>query len=77
MDQRVVESRKRLEYDFDAWVATASLDRPWLIPLSFLWYEDRLVFATNANSLTAVYIGLVRRVRLALGTVRDVAIIDG
>jgi hypothetical protein len=77
VDQRILETRKRLEHDLDAWVATASHDRPWLIPLSFLWYEDRLLFATNANSPTAVNIDLVPRVRVALGTVRDVVIIDG
>jgi hypothetical protein len=72
-----VDTRQRLDHDVDAWVATTSHDRPWLIPLSFLWHEDRLLFATNANSPTAVNIGLVRRVRVALGTVRDVVIIDG
>jgi hypothetical protein len=77
VDQRIVDTRQRLEHDVDAWVATTSPDRPWLIPLSFLWHEDRLLFATNANSPTAVNIGLVRRVRVALGTVRDVVIIDG
>src|SRR5450631_1487143 len=34
-------------------------------------------FATNANSPTTVNIGRVRRVRVALGTVRDVVMIDG
>ena len=77
VDQRIVDTRQRLDHDVDAWVATTSHDRPWLIPLSFLWHEDRLLFATNANSPTAVNIGLVRRVRVALGTVRDVVIIDG
>ena len=72
-----MDTRQRLEHDVDAWVATTSPDSPWLIPLSFLWHEDRLLFATNANSPTAVNIGLVRRVRVALGTVRDVVIIDG
>ena len=77
VDQRIVDTWQRLDHDVDAWVATTSPDRPWLIPLSFLWDEDRLHFATNANSPTVVNIGLVRRVRVALGTVRDVVIIDG
>lgn len=77
VDQRIVETRKRLEHDVDAWVATTSPDRPWLIPLSFLWHHDRLLFAINANSPTAVNIGLVPRVRVALGGLRDVVIIDG
>ena len=42
VDQRIVDTRQRLEHDVDAWVATTSPDRPWLIPLSFLWHEHRL-----------------------------------
>ena len=76
-DQRVEDTRRRLENDVDAWVATTSPDRPWLIPLSILWHHDRLVFATSASSQTAVNIGLVPRVRVALGGVRDVVIIEG
>ena len=77
VDQRIVDARKRLEHDVDAWVATTSPDRPWLIPLSFLWHHDRLLFATSASSTTAVNIGLVPRVRVALGGVRNVVIMDG
>jgi hypothetical protein len=77
VEQRIVDSQKRLEHDVDAWVATTSPDRPWLIPLSLLWHHDRLLFATSASSPTAVNIGLVPRVRVALGGVRDVVIIDG
>ena len=77
VEQRIVDSQKRLEHDADAWVATSSPDRPWLIPLSLLWHHDRLLFATSASSPTAVNIGLVPRARVALGGVRDVVIIDG
>ena len=77
VDQRIADTRERLEHDVDAWIATASPDRPWLIPLSLLWHGDRLLFATNANSATAVNIGLMRRVRVALDGVRDVVVIDG
>jgi nitroimidazol reductase NimA-like FMN-containing flavoprotein (pyridoxamine 5'-phosphate oxidase superfamily) len=77
MDQRIADTRKRLEHDVDAWIATTSPDRPWLIPLSLLWHGDQLLFATSASSATAVNIGLVRRVRVALDGVRDVVIIDG
>ncbi|MHB1475796.1 MAG: pyridoxamine 5'-phosphate oxidase family protein [Dermatophilaceae bacterium] len=77
VDQRIMDARKRLEHDVDAWVATTSPDRPWLIPLSLLWHQNQLLFATSASSPTAVNIGLVPRVRVALGGVRDVVIIDG
>jgi hypothetical protein len=77
VEQRITDSRNRLEPNVDAWVATASPDRPWLIPLSFLWHDDRLLLATSASSATAVNIGHVPRVRVALGGVRDVVIIEG
>ena len=77
LDQRIRDTRKRLEDDVDAWVATTGPDRPWLIPLSLLWHGDRILFATSASSATAVNIGVVRRVRVALDGVRDVVIIDG
>ena len=77
MVQRITDSQRRLEDDVDAWVATTSPDRPWLIPLSFLWHHDRLLFATSARSPTVVNIGRVPRVRVALGGARDVVIIDG
>jgi hypothetical protein len=77
LEQRIADSRRRLEDDIDVWVATAGPDRPWLVPLSFLWHEDRLLLATNAGSPTVMNIGLVPRVRIALGGVRDAVIIDG
>jgi nitroimidazol reductase NimA-like FMN-containing flavoprotein (pyridoxamine 5'-phosphate oxidase superfamily) len=77
MGQRIVDTRNRLGLDVDAWVATSGPDRPWLIPLSFLWYHDRLLFATGANSPTVENIARVPRVRVALDGVRDVVIIDG
>jgi hypothetical protein len=76
MDRRIRQTRTRLEHDVDAWVATAGQDRPWLIPLSFLWHHDRLLLATSASSPTVENIALVPRVRIALGGVRDVVIID-
>jgi len=77
MDQRILHTRKRLALDVDAWVATRGPNRPWLIPLSFLWHHDRLLFATSASSPTVENIALVSRIRVALDGARDVVIIDG
>jgi hypothetical protein len=77
VDQRIDDTLRRLDADIDAWVATTSSQRPWLVPLSFLWHHDRLLFATSASSRTALNIGRVPRVRVALGGVRDVVIIEG
>lgn len=76
-EQRILDTRRRLEQDIDAWVATSNGARPWLIPLSFLWYADRLVFATDACSPTASNIRQVPQVRVALGHSRDVVMVDG
>src|SRR5664280_1002674 len=77
VEQRILHTRKRLELDIDAWVATSGPDRPWLVPLSFLLYHDRLLFATSANSPTVVNIARVALIRVALDGVRDVVIVDG
>ena len=43
-----------LETEIDAWVATADEHgEVCQIPLSFLWHEGRLVFATPEGSVTA------------------------
>ncbi len=75
--QRVLDTRARLESDVDAWVATAGPTGPWLVPLSFDWDGRRLLFATDANSPTVRNVSALPRVRVALGVSRDVALVDG
>jgi hypothetical protein len=48
-----------------------------LIPLSFLWDGARLLFATPAASPTIRNLQANGNVRLALGTTRDVVLIEG
>ena len=74
--RRDVEAR--LAHDVDVWVATACADgTPHLVPLSFAWNGSSLVVATSAGSLTGENLARSPRVRLALGALRDVVMIDG
>lgn len=76
-DQRIADTRRRLEDDRDAWVASTNSDRPWLVPLSYLWHEEQLVFATNASTPTFTNLAVSAQLRVALGHARDVVILDG
>lgn len=60
----------------DAWVSTASGDHPYLVPLTLAWYEERIVLATEGSSPTARNLAASERARLALGSTRDVVMIE-
>ena len=61
----------------DAWVATAAADAGgYLVPLSLAWIDERVVLATEADSVTARNIISQGRARLGLGPTRDVVMID-
>jgi hypothetical protein len=74
--ERRADTVTRLERDADVWVATASADQPHLIPLSLAWDGVHVIMATPAVSPTARNAAAGGTVRLALGTSRDVTIID-
>lgn len=76
-EQRIADTMRRLEEDTDAWLATTDRHRPWLVPLSFIWVDGRLVFATDETSPTITNAKVATRVRVALGATRDVVLIDG
>ena len=61
----------------DTWVATASASgRAHLVPLSFSWDGRSIVLATEAEAITTRNLSRSRAARLALGTSRDVVMID-
>ena len=61
----------------DVWVATAAPDAGgYLVPLSLAWIDERVVLATEADSVTVRNIISQRRARLGLGPTRDVVMID-
>ncbi len=74
--QRQSDAIARLDGDADVWVATASAGRPHLVPLSLAWDGAQVILATPANSPTARNAAASGEMRLALGTSRDVTIIE-
>ena len=74
--QRKADTLARLAGDADVWVATASAGQPHLIPLSLAWDGAYVIMATPVASPTATNAAASGNVRLALGTSRDVTIID-
>jgi len=74
--QRQSDTIARLAGDADVWVATASAGRPHLVPLSLAWDGAQVILATPANSPTARNAAASGELRLALGTSRDVTIIE-
>lgn len=76
--ERVRHVVDRLNRDVDLWVATASADgQPYLVPLSFLWHDERFVMATSERSSTVRNLRHLGRLRLALDGTRDVVLVDG
>ena len=81
-DQRRADTLAKLTAPaVDVWVATAGVDaaghaRSYLVPLSLAWIDDRIVLATETDSVTARNIASHRQARLGLGPTRDVVMID-
>lgn len=77
--QRLADTRQRLEHDIDAWVATAHPDggAPGLVPLSFDWDGQELLLATGRGTPAGRNLRESGLVRLALGELRDVVMVDG
>lgn len=76
--ERLRDTRRLLETEVDAWVATADRDGvPHQVPLSFHWDGSVFLLATSATSRTGRNLLANGRVRLALGTTRDVVVVAG
>jgi nitroimidazol reductase NimA-like FMN-containing flavoprotein (pyridoxamine 5'-phosphate oxidase superfamily) len=76
--QRQQDTRGRLESDVDAWVASAdAAGDAYLLPLSFLWDGAGVVIATPSSSVAGRNLSRGRRVRVGVGQLRDVTMIDG
>jgi pyridoxamine 5'-phosphate oxidase-like protein len=74
---RTRDALRRLEEDEDAWVATAGAAGPYLVPLSFLWDGESLLFATVADSPTGRNLRENPAVRVGVGPTRDLLMVDG
>lgn len=78
LEERLRDTRARLENDVDLWVATAGASRGvHLVPLSYLWDGTAILVSTPRDSVTGRNLLADGRVRLGLGPTRDVVIIDG
>jgi len=76
--QRKSDTMTRLASDEDAWIATGDTDgNGYLVPLSFLWDGAGLVIATPRSSVTARNLSRGGRVRVGVGELRDVTMIEG
>ena len=75
--QRLEDTRRRLDEDVDAWVATAAGDIPYLAPLSFLWDGETFLVATAEAGRTGRNLAATGKVRLGIGLVRDVVLVEG
>jgi general stress protein 26 len=76
--QRKSDTLTRLGSDVDVWIATAdAAGDSYLLPLSFLWDGASLIVSTPRSSVTGRNLSRGGRVRVGLGEVRDVTMIDG
>lgn len=76
--QRRLDTLARLKADVDLWVASADqAGVAYLVPLSFYWDDETLTVATPRDSRTARNLMHAGRARVALGTTRDVVIVQG
>ncbi|MFE0653138.1 pyridoxamine 5'-phosphate oxidase family protein [Streptomyces sp. NPDC059534] len=77
-EERLKDTRARLENDIDLWVATSGAEGGvHLIPLSYLWDGAAFLVSTPRASVTGRNLLADARVRLGLGPTRDVVIVDG
>ncbi|WP_017624856.1 pyridoxamine 5'-phosphate oxidase family protein [Nocardiopsis chromatogenes] len=78
LEERIRDTRARLESDVDLWVASAGASKgAYLVPLSYMWDGNTFLVSTAAASVTGRNLLADGRVRLALGPTRDVVLIDG
>ncbi|MEU8977588.1 pyridoxamine 5'-phosphate oxidase family protein [Streptomyces sp. NPDC048309] len=78
LEERLRDTRARLENDVDVWVATSGASGGvHLIPLSYLWDGTAFLISTPRASVTGRNLLADGRVRLGLGPTRDVVMVDG
>jgi hypothetical protein len=76
--QRKSDTLGRLDSEVDAWIATAdTAGDGYLLPLSFFWDGTGVVVSTLRSSVTGRNLSRGGKVRVGLGAVRDVTMIDG
>ncbi|MGX1886612.1 pyridoxamine 5'-phosphate oxidase family protein [Streptomyces sp. NPDC055287] len=77
LEERLRDTRARLESDVDLWAATSGSGGVHLIPLSYLWDGIAFLISTPRASVTGRNLLADGGVRLSLGPTRDVVVVDG
>ncbi len=76
--QRQADTLARLASTVDCWVpSSGARGDAYLIPLSFVWHEGRVILATLGASSTVRNLRRSGRLRVALDGTRDVVIVAG
>lgn len=77
--ERRRDTERLLRTEVDLWVASGDQfgSPPSLVPLSFWWDGSAVLLATDPVAVTGRNLETTGRVRLAVGTTRDVVLIDG
>ncbi len=76
--QRQADTLARLASAVDCWVPSSGRHGDaYLIPLSFVWHEGRVILATLGASNTVRNLRRSGRLRIALDGTRDVVIVAG
>src|SRR6516165_2393143 len=76
--RRKQDTLGRLKSDVDAWLATADAGGTgYLVPLSFLWDGTGVIVSTPRASTTGRNLSRGGRIRVGIGQLRDVTMIDG
>jgi hypothetical protein len=76
-EQRKLDALSKLAKDPDVWVATADAGGiAHLVPLSLCWHQGKVIVAVESRSRTARNATASGQARLALGSTRDVVVID-
>jgi nitroimidazol reductase NimA-like FMN-containing flavoprotein (pyridoxamine 5'-phosphate oxidase superfamily) len=77
-EQRKADTLARLASEVDAWIATADADgSAYLLPLSFLWDGTGMIVSTPRSSVTGRNLSRGGWLRVGVGQLRDVTMIDG
>jgi hypothetical protein len=77
LSERHRDTLHLLASEADCWVATASGGIPHLVALSFGWRDGVITMATPAGYRTAQNLVSNPGVKLAIGTLHDVVIVEG
>src|SRR6266540_5818304 len=78
LKERIEDVRQKLHHERDLWMSTAARGgRPHLVPLSYWWTGRQVVVATEQRSRSYRNLRESQWCRLAIGSTRDVVILEG